>query len=285
MKKFIVLFVFLIVFVSQSIVQGKDKPQARVKITYIANEGFLIKSGDSKILVDALFGGIKGNWCEQPSDSALNLIINGQPPFDGIDVVIVSHYHVDHFNEKIVSDFMQKNSKSVLVCPNQVNVLLKKNPAYNSFSNRVKPINTSDKIDTAFLIGETQIKSLRFNHGSYFEKDTITGAVKDLHKDVENIAYIVKTNNCTFLHSGDASIKSFEKNNASIITTDTIDIAFMDRIFMQPEGMKIIADIVKPEKLVFMHIEPARVDYYKTIIKDSPNMTIFSNTMEIKYFK
>jgi L-ascorbate metabolism protein UlaG (beta-lactamase superfamily) len=284
MKKSII-FIFLIFLVSQSLVQGQDKIPANTTVTYIANEGFLIKSSKSKILVDALFGGIKGNWCEQPSDSVLNLMTKGLLPFDGVNVILVSHYHADHFNEKMVSDFLQNNPKAILVCPNQVNVLLKNNPAYNSYLNRVISIQFLNNIDTTLLIGEIKIRALRLNHGSYFEKDTITGEVKDLHEDVENVAYKFKINNCTVLHSGDASIMSFEKNKSSIVTTDTVDIAFMDRIFLKPEGMKIIADVVKPDKLIFMHIEPARVEYYKSIIKDFADMIIFSDAMETKYFK
>ena len=121
-------------------------------------------------------------------------------------------------------------------------------------------------------------------HGSYFEKDVATGEVQDLHMDVENIAYLVKSNGCTFFHSGDTSVKSFENCKESGFESEKVDFAFMDRVFMQPDGMNIINEVIKPEKLIFMHIEPARVDYYKNIIKDFQGIFIFSKPLESATF-
>lgn len=261
---------------------GLSKEKAAV--TYIANEGFLIKTRNGKVLVDALFGGIKGNWCEQPSDSALKLLINGQPPFNNVDVVLVSHYHPDHFNEKMVSEFMVKNPNTLLVCPGQVNELLKNNPSHNHFSERINIIHASDQHDTSFVVSDMQIRAMRMNHGSYFEKDANTGEIKDRHKDVEHIAYLVRTTNGTFFHSGDASIKSFDRYKESGLESEKIDFAFLDRVFMQPDGMQVINEVLKPEKLIFMHIEPARVDYYRNIVKEFPDIFIFSKPLEIKAY-
>jgi len=261
----------------------QDKSMAMV--TYIANEGFLIQTSNGKMLVDALFGGIKGRWCEQPDDSLLNLIINGQPSFDNIDVVLVSHYHVDHFNEKMVTEFMVKNPKTILFCPDQVNQLLKKNSSYPQFSERVRTIHYTQHKDTSFVTGDIQIRAMTMNHGAYLEKDTITGELKDLHKDVENIAYLIKTNGCTFFHGGDASIKAFENFKEAFHESEKVDFAFLDRVFMQPAGMKVISELIKPEKLIFMHIEPSRVEYYKNVVKDFPEIFIFSKPLESVVFQ
>ena len=43
-------------------------------VTFIANEGFLIGTTNHKVLIDALFGNIKGNWCDQPGDSVTRLM-------------------------------------------------------------------------------------------------------------------------------------------------------------------------------------------------------------------
>lgn len=269
----------LVIFQTITFSQESSRPV----VTYIANEGFLLSCGEDKILVDAIFGGIKGNWCEQPSDSVINLMVNGQPPFDRVDVVLVTHRHTDHFNENIVSRVMLQNSNTMIVCPDQVNDQLKKLSSYSSFSDRVRPI-PSHNIDTTFSIGSVKVRAVNLNHGSFYEKDSVTGEVHDLHKDVENVAYIVKSNGSTFVHSGDAAIKSFEKYESGKFETDTVDFAFMDRIFMKPEGMKVIGEIIQPQMLIFMHIEPDRVDYYKNIIKGFPGMFIFSKPMETIVF-
>jgi L-ascorbate metabolism protein UlaG (beta-lactamase superfamily) len=254
--------------------------QKKASVTYVGNEGFLITTGHGKILTDALFGGIKGNWCEQPSDSVLNLQVNGQPPFDNIDAVLVSHCHADHFNEKVVSEFMVKNPAASLVCPDQVHELLKNNTSYPLFSARVIVLHFSHQHDTSFAVGEIRIRAIRMNHGSYFEKDTLTGELQDLHRDVVNACYLVTSAHCTFFHSGDASVKSFGSAAGYGLGSEKVDFAFFDRVFMQPDGMKRIEEVMNPDKLIFMHIEPSRVNYYRNIVSGFPALVIFSKPME-----
>jgi L-ascorbate metabolism protein UlaG (beta-lactamase superfamily) len=254
------------------------------RVTYIANEGFLVQTDKIKILIDAIFGDIKSNWCEQPGDSLLNLIVNGIPPFDHIDFVLVSHYHSDHFNEKMIAEYMVKNPKTILVCSQQVNQMLKKNSFFTQFEQRIKEVASTDQNSTSISTEDAQIMTIEMEHGSYFEKDVTTGEVIDLHRDVENIAYMVKTQDCTFFHTGDALIKSFQNLKESGFVLDRIDLAFMDRVFMQADGMNVISGYIKPEKLIFMHIEPARLEYYKNIVKDFPDIFIFSKPLETVNF-
>jgi len=175
---------------------------------------------------------------------------------------------------------MVKNPKTMLICPNQVHQMLRSHLSYAQFSERIRAISHSDHKDTSIVLGDIQIRAMKKEHGSYFEKDSTTGEVKDLHKNVENIAYLVKTQGRTFFHSGDASIKSFENSKESEFEPKKVDFAFMDRVFMQPDGMKVISELIKPEKLIFMHIEPARVDYFKNIVKEFPSILIFSKPLE-----
>ena len=55
----------------------------------------------------------------------------------------------------------------------------------------------------------------------------------------------------------------------------------MDRMFMNKEGQQILNDIIKPEKVVFMHISPERLDYFQSLVKDIPSMIIFSEEMQM----
>ena len=49
-------------------------------ITYVGNSGFLVTTGDKKILVDGIFSGFTPEY-KQPAEIQ-ELIINSQPPFD-----------------------------------------------------------------------------------------------------------------------------------------------------------------------------------------------------------
>lgn len=256
--------------------------EPKATVTYVANEGFLVRTANSKILVDALFGGIKGNWCEHPGDSLQNLMIRGQAPFDKIDVVLISDYHVDHFNAKLVTEFMENQTKTILLCPEQVDQRLRKQASYPLISERVRVVQGPDHKDTTFVAADILVNAMMMSHGGYLEMDSISGEMRNLHQDVQNTAWLVKADSVVFFHSGDASVKAFDPAFESRFSTEQVDFAFMDRVFMQPSGMEVIGGMIKPGKLIFMHIEPSRVDYYKNIIRDFPDMIIFSKPLESK---
>jgi L-ascorbate metabolism protein UlaG (beta-lactamase superfamily) len=74
---------------------------------YVANEGFLVKASNRKILVDALFGRFESDWCDVPSGPVIEKMEKGIEPFDQIDLILISHAHVDHFNAEIVSKHLE----------------------------------------------------------------------------------------------------------------------------------------------------------------------------------
>ena len=62
-------FVFLFLFASHA------HSQNTVEVTYIANEGFMVEIGETKILLDALFGGLQGDWADQPDEAAAHKLV------------------------------------------------------------------------------------------------------------------------------------------------------------------------------------------------------------------
>ncbi|MCI0474574.1 MAG: MBL fold metallo-hydrolase [Ignavibacteria bacterium] len=270
----------ILFFIIVSTVSYAQEPSSSCSVTYIANEGFLAETAKHKVLFDALFGGIKGNWCEQPGDSILNLMTAGNPPFDKVNITFVSHRHADHFKEKPVIDFLKNNKNSVLICPEQVNEILMKNSDYNLVSGRITAINS---LDTLLKADGITVRAMKFNHGSYFETDTATGQKYDLHKNVQNYCYFVESEGFTILHTGDCSTSEIQRFEELELKNKSIDIAFFGRTFLKKEGMEIINGL-NLNNIVFMHIEPGRTEYYKSFVKDIPQITIFDGKSDKKGF-
>jgi L-ascorbate metabolism protein UlaG (beta-lactamase superfamily) len=272
----------LIILVFGATGLSSQEVKTQCSVTYIANDGFLYETKTGKVLVDALFGGINGNWCDQPNDSVSNLMLNGIVPFNNIDVVLITHYHSDHFNGPMVMSFLRNNKKPVLICPSQVDDMLKKNPGYDDVADRIKGLESKRQSDTLLTANNLNIRALRFNHGSFFETDSATGKIFDLHSDVENFGYIIDADSFSLFHSGDCSFSDKSHFESYHFGDRHFDIVFLDRTFLRKEGQEIMNSLIHTKDLVFMHIEPARGEYYKSIIKDVTGLSVFTIKMEKK---
>jgi hypothetical protein len=72
-------------------IQGQSKTMARGFDLEKKKADVLRPRLDHALLVvDALFGNLDGDWCDQPNDSLSNMIIEGVRPLDGIEVVLVT---------------------------------------------------------------------------------------------------------------------------------------------------------------------------------------------------
>ena len=70
--------------------QSNENKAWQLKVTYIANEGFLISSANKKVLIDALFGSGYSHYLT-PSEEIHKKMVNAQPPFNDVDLVLVIH--------------------------------------------------------------------------------------------------------------------------------------------------------------------------------------------------
>ncbi len=275
---------FFFVLFAGSFVCSQEKAES-VIVTYIANEGFLIETGSHKILVDALFGNIKGNWCDQPGDSVTHLMLKGIPPFDNVDLVLVTHKHSDHFNASMVIDFLTNSRKSILICPGQVNEILQRNAGYSMVSQRIHPFESRRSYDTSVSIYKTDVRILRINHGSWLETDSVTGTKYDIHRDVENFGYIIGVDGFSLFHSGDGSASAKQQFEMYRVGTKEFDIAFVDRTFLRKEGQELLNEYIHSRNIIFMHVEPGKAAYYQSVIKSIPEMFVFTHPMEKREFQ
>ena len=87
-------------------VQAHDPSQA----TYLGNEGVLVTHGDTKVLFDAFYADSYGQYTLVPDDIVESMMA-GEPPYDGVDAIFVSHVHGDHFTAKPAIRYLRKHPK------------------------------------------------------------------------------------------------------------------------------------------------------------------------------
>ena len=90
------ILVLLSILLSTCLSACSSTSPTQTTVTYVGNSGFLVTIGESKILIDGIFTGFAPEYI-QPAEIK-ELIANAQPPFDNIDLILVTHAHGDHFN-------------------------------------------------------------------------------------------------------------------------------------------------------------------------------------------
>jgi len=97
---------------------------------YLANEGVMVESGETKVLFDPFFVTGFGTYTELPIETKAALM-KGTPPFDGIDAVFVSHAHGDHFSAPDMIAFLNLHKAVRLVAPQQAIDMIREDPDWS----------------------------------------------------------------------------------------------------------------------------------------------------------
>jgi L-ascorbate metabolism protein UlaG (beta-lactamase superfamily) len=285
MKKIHTLTLILLLF----FYFGNAFSQKTVNICYIANEGFLVELNGKKILFDGLFGGFDADWCDIPSPEIKTKLENSEPPFDNIDLIFISHNHIDHFNKDMVINHSLKDSNCRIICPVQVLQKLETHNDFHNIKNKIFAYTPDFSQDSAVSINGTNIKIYRLEHCQYFEKDSLTGKEVNRHQNVENLGYLVNFDGIKIFHSGDINPWNEDELKIFNLQNESIDIAFLERLFLtnqQGRGIEIIQNYINPGRIIFMHIESKNKKIYNNIIKYLsdifPDVYIFDNSMENK---
>jgi len=275
-KNFLILLGFMISFLPRAFTQDN------CVITYISNEGFLLEYNNTKVLIDAAFGPVEGNWCDFPSDETIESIRNAQPPFDNIDIIATTHYHRDHFNEGIVADHLLNNNNSILVCPGQVNEILGDNSSYGLFKNRIKSITPGFYRDSILKVAGIEIRIIRLEHSHYIETDSLTGEQTNRHRDVENVGFLFNINGKKFFHCGDTNPANRKEYETFALNQENIDVAFIERLFFAygDETIGTLNNYISPDRTILMHINPANRDLFIEYFKQDTSITVFEEKME-----
>ena len=260
-----------------------------MEIMYIANEGFLIKASNKKILIDALFGNFESDWCDVPSGDMVERMETGTEPFDQIDVILISHAHIDHFNAEIVSRHLESNPAGILVCPRQVVQELERNTRYEKFGARVKEITPEYEIGSETIdVKGMGIKVWRLNHSPYYIENEETKQKYNKHENVQNLGFTIEIDHERIFHGGDWGYDGTGANT-NPLEGEKIDLAFLSveaYLRLYDADNKEIDKSKKPNKIVLMHLYPP--GDLEDLTEDEKNTisetTVFKSRMEIKSF-
>ncbi|HLO15505.1 MAG TPA: MBL fold metallo-hydrolase [Anaerolineales bacterium] len=257
---------------------------------YVANEGFLIRTSNKKILIDALFGNFESDWCDTPSQDTIGKTEKGMEPFDQIDVILVSHAHIDHFNAEIVSKHLENNESGMLICPRQVAQALKKDERFEKISPRVKEITPEyERGIQKISVKGMEIQVWRLAHSPYYIENEETKEKQNRHEHVQNLGFTIEVDCKRIFHGGDWTYDGTGDKQGPLDGEEKIDFAFLSvEAYLRLYGSdsRTIDKHKKPKNIVLMHLYPAGniEDLTEEEKKTLSGVTIFKSTMETRHF-
>jgi L-ascorbate metabolism protein UlaG (beta-lactamase superfamily) len=262
-----------------------------VKVTYIANAGFLIQVNDKKVLIDALFENIKSEHYDSPSKELTRSIIAGEGIFSGIDLVAVTHGHVDNFDEKITTSFLENHPSAKVVSCSPTVKLLEKNAQYKNVKDQIVEITPARLSYADTIINDIEIRVIGLNHGPYYIEDPLTGRKTDIYKFAEHVGFLIKIDGVSIFHCGDSNSNALEEYKHFKLNEQHLDFAFLGRGFLyQPkgQGVDIMKKYIQAQHFVIMEIQHEDNEYFINVANavkaELPSVKIFEKEGETKTY-
>ena len=254
---------------------GAPADSPSVTVTYVANAGFLVSADEAKVLIDACHSGGLDEY-ESPGPTLLRSIEDATGPFDGVDLVLSSHRHVDHFDAATVASHLLSNEQAHFVSASEmteaVASALTRLGADESVSRRVRRVGyrlSPHRESAAF--GPISVQAFRLDHGGYPRP----------RYRLQNLGHVIDIAGIRLLHVGDADM-TLQNFYGYALHRDPVDVAFIPFWYLKdPVGRKIVRDLIAPRMLVAMHVPPDSWEREVSEIREHfPEVLVFPKSMQ-----
>ena len=227
-----------------------------VRVTHVFNTGYLITVGDKRILIDALYLG--------HPEGILKPVVYAQPPFDGVDLILATHEHHDHFYPELVGRYMKENPQTLFVSTgNAVDQLIALD---SDLRDRTIAIELSKGEREQIDVEGIGLEAIYLSHGMV---------------GILNLGFIITMDGTKLFHTGDLSPDAVHVSYLQDygLPEEQIDVAFVpDFLLTMEEYHTHVSEGIQPRYVIPMHY-PYQ-DPPSGIEDDFPNAFVFTDTME-----
>ena len=216
-----------------------DGVDPKVKVTFIANEGVMIEFEDQKVMIDGInvFGNL-GGWVS-PTNAQLLAIENGEPPYDDIDVIMVTHNHGDHYANSAIQNYLTDHPNTKLIVPTTVA------PNFSGFTSQLVDFDVNKFERISLIVNSISVDVLEIEHFDQFGFD---------FSGEESLAYIVTMNGKKIFHTGDIDYVDSQLDVFNLIADDITAVViptFGDLV--NPANRDALINNVAPGQIICSH--------------------------------
>ncbi len=279
MKKLNRFYLFVLIVT----LSGFALPKKELKITYVANCGFIYQSGTSKVLIDP-FGTEFGNFFYLASTVTTENIVKGNIPFDKIDLLLITHIHGDHFNASLAERFLLNNRKAKMICPSQVYRQMQDTCSrFAEIKSQIMSPDLAINASKQLKVNGISVTAIRMQHGTNRSLDGVSTSEYSDYEKTENLGYVIRFDKKKIFHQGDACLKINEKALKNI--EGPIDIAHLGFFDWDSTSVGLLKKELRAEKIIFMHgTKPAKELEQETFKKITNHLLFFSKELESHSF-
>jgi len=222
-----------------SLLSGQASPRDPLVLTYVANMGVLVGSGDVKVLIDSLFD-MPSSVQRVPTSGTLERIMKGEAPFDGIDLVLVTHRHSDHLEPARAVRYLEAHPESILVAPSDAVEAMRK--AARDWS-RIEPRIISIDLKVREIV-KREVARMRL---------TIVRTLHGQTRTPINLMYLIAVNGWRVFHGGDASGRPDDFLGFGL-ETEPVDLAIFSYGWALGPHRHFLQEVLKPDHIALGHL-------------------------------
>jgi L-ascorbate metabolism protein UlaG (beta-lactamase superfamily) len=217
-----------------------------LEATYLANEGVLLRSGTSAVLVDALFGeGLEG-YPTVPSEQRERLE-RAEPPFDAVTLVLATHRHRDHFEPTAVARFLAANARTHFLstpqAASELGAALAASGGGAPIERRIHSALPAAGALEHHELGGVSLRVAQLHHGA--------------GNETQNLGFLIELGGVRVLHVGDTSASAADFAPLALDRAG-IDLALLPVWYFTSQGLaSAVSEQMRPRRSVAFHFAAA----------------------------
>ncbi|MFC3194848.1 MBL fold metallo-hydrolase [Marinicella sediminis] len=240
MSTYTLLILGLLGFTQQAF--STDQPE----VTYLGNTALMISHQQTQVLFDPFFHQHFGQYQLVPEDIR-GALMSGSEAYAGIEVILISHAHGDHFDAGDLLLYLTTFAETRLVAPVQAVHELQALDGYAAIAGQVHAIDLAyGDAPVSLTLGQVAVDVVRIPHAGWPGR-----------AHVANLVYRVTLNEAvTVMHMGDADPDDLHfKPWAEHWEAKTTDQAFPPYWFMlTPDGRHILEQRIHAASAIGVHV-------------------------------